>query len=88
MFLEPIPAAAKEILIAQYGSDGRADNERGPQHIADAFFANFNDPRTLTPAFTDMQRARAFIAHTTGRPWLWSAVRGRARVAGEQIFGT
>jgi len=85
MFLEPIPDAAKELLIAQYGSDGRADNETGAQHIADAFFANFNDPRTLTPAFMDMQRARAFIAHTTGRPWLWSAVRGRARVAAAQL---
>lgn len=81
MFLEPIPDAAKEMLIAQMGSDGAAENESGAQHIADAFFANFNDPRTLTPAFMDMQRARAFIARTTGRPWLWSAVRGRARVA-------
>lgn len=81
MFLEPIPDAAKELLIAQMGSDGRAENESGPQKIADAFFANFNDPRTLTPAFTDMQRARRFIAETTGSPWLWNALRGRARVA-------
>jgi hypothetical protein len=81
MFLEPIPDAAKEILIAQSGSDGRADNDSGPQKIANAFFANFNDPRVLTPAFLDMQRARAFIAETTGRSWVWSAVRGRAKVA-------
>lgn len=81
MFLEPIPDAAKELLIAQMGSDGRAENDTGPQKIADAFFANFNDPRTLTPAFTDMQRARRFIADTTGSPWLWNALRGRARVA-------
>lgn len=81
MFLEPIPDAAKELLIAQFGSDGRADNESGPQRIANAFFANFNDPRLLTPAFMDMQRARAFIAETTGRSWVWSAVRGRAKVA-------
>jgi len=81
MFLEPIPDAAKELLIAQMGSDGRAGNESGPQHIADAFFANFNDPRTLTPAFTDMQRVRKFIAETTGSAWVWSALRGRARVA-------
>jgi 2-polyprenyl-6-methoxyphenol hydroxylase-like FAD-dependent oxidoreductase len=85
MFLEPIPDAAKELLIAQMGSSGRADDESGAQHIADAFFANFNDPRTLTPAFTDMQRARAFIAQTTGRSWVWSAVRGRARVARNAI---
>lgn len=81
MFLEPIPDAAKELLIAQFGSDGRADNDSGPQRIANAFFANFNDPRSLTPAFMDMQRARKFIAETTGKSWVWSAVRGRARVA-------
>lgn len=81
MFLEPIPDPAKEILIAQSGSDGRADDDSGPQKIANAFFANFDDPRLLTPAFLDMQRARAFIAETTGRSWVWSAVRGRAQVA-------
>lgn len=81
MFLEPIPDAAKELLIAQAGSTGRAGDASGQQRIADAFFANFNDPRTLTPAFHDMQRMRAFIRETTGKPWMWSAVRGRARVA-------
>ena len=80
MFLEPIPDAAKELLIAQMGSSGDASDHSGQQQIADAFFANFNDPRFLTPAFTNMHRARAFIAETTGRPWLWSAMRGRARV--------
>ena len=45
LFLEPITAPAKEILIAQYGSDGRAGNHSGRQNLADAFFANFNDPR-------------------------------------------
>jgi hypothetical protein len=87
MFLEPIPDAAKELLIAQMGSSGEAEDESGPQHIADAFFANFNDPRFLTPAFTDKGRARAFIAETTGRSWLWSAVRGRARVARGLVRG-
>ena len=80
MFLEPIPDAAKELLIAQMGSSGLLSDHSGPQQIADAFFANFNDPRFLTPAFTDMHRARSFIAETTGRRWLWSAMRGRARV--------
>lgn len=81
MFLEPIPDAAKELLIAQVGSTGRLGDTSGAQRIADAFFANFNDPRLLTAAFTDLPRARAFIAETTGRSWMWSAVRGRARVA-------
>jgi hypothetical protein len=87
LFLEPLTKPGQELLIAQYGSDGHAANESGRQHIADAFFANFNDPRTLTPAFLDMNTARAFIAKTTGRPWLLSAVAGRAAVGRDQLFG-
>lgn len=86
LFLEPIPAPAKELLIAQFGSDGRADNDSGPQRIADAFFANFNDPRRLTGIFHDMPRMRAFLATTTGRPWIAGAVRGRAAVVKNQLF--
>jgi hypothetical protein len=87
MFLEPIPDAAKELLIAQMGSSGELDDPSGPQQIANAFFANFNDPRLLTPAFTDIPRVRRFIAETTGAPWLWSAVRGRVRVARGLVRG-
>ena len=86
LFLDPIPDPAKELLIAQYGSDGRADNDSGRQRIADAFFANFNDPRSLTPAFNDMRRAREVIAEKTGRSWIWSAIRGRAAVLRNQLF--
>ncbi|HUR79268.1 MAG TPA: styrene monooxygenase/indole monooxygenase family protein [Thermoanaerobaculia bacterium] len=85
MFLGPMPKPAQELLIAQNGSDGLADNDSPQQQIANAFFSNFNDPRELTPAFLDMARARDFIAKTTGRHWLYSAVRGRARaVAGKK----
>ncbi|HEX2059349.1 MAG TPA: styrene monooxygenase/indole monooxygenase family protein, partial [Thermoanaerobaculia bacterium] len=69
MFLEPIPAPAKELLIAQTGSPA----------IADAFFANFNDPRLYTRAFLDMSAARALVRAKTGS-WLRSAIAGRARV--------
>jgi len=86
LFLEPIPPPAKELLIAQYGSDGRADNDSGQQCIADAFFANFNDPRELTGAFGDMQLARAVIAKETGHSWIRSAIRGRAAVLRNQLF--
>jgi len=85
LLLEPITAPAKELLIAQYGSDGEPDNDSGRQRVADAFFANFNDPRALTPAFLDMDRSRAFIAATTGKPWIVSAVRGRAAIARDQL---
>lgn len=83
LLLEPITAPAKELLIAQYGSDGRADNGSGAQKVANAFVENFNDPRTLTAAFTDMAAARQVIAAHAG-PWAWNGVRGRASIARDQ----
>jgi 2-polyprenyl-6-methoxyphenol hydroxylase-like FAD-dependent oxidoreductase len=85
LLIEPITAPAKELLIAQYGSDGRAANAGAPQRIANAFVENFNDPRLLTLAFTDMTRARRTIAAHTGRRWIWSGVRGRAAIARNQV---
>jgi hypothetical protein len=85
LLLEPIPPAAKELLIAQYGSDGVAGNDGARQRIADAFFANFNDPRQLTESFLDLQKARLFIKRTTGKPWIVSAARGRAAIARDQV---
>ncbi|MEA2337932.1 MAG: hypothetical protein QOE82_1939, partial [Thermoanaerobaculia bacterium] len=85
LLLEPITSPAKELLIAQYGSDGRVDDHSPQQRIADAFVENFNDPRLLTPAFTDMTVSRQVIAsHAEGR-WLWNGVRGRASIAGDQL---
>ncbi len=85
MLLEPITPAGKELLIAQVGSDGRVANTSGQQAIANAFCDNFIDPRTLTPAFQDTKKARAFIQQRTGRHWLWSAVNGRFTIAKDQI---
>lgn len=83
LLLEPITAAGKELLIAQYGSDGaRAD---GRQAIADAFAANFADPRELTHLFSDVAAARAFIAARTGAPWPLAAVRGRLAIGAQQL---
>jgi hypothetical protein len=87
LLLEPITAPAKELLIAQYGSDGRADNQSGPQRVANAFVENFNDPRLLTPAFTDMSAARRTIAARNEGRWLWNGVRGRASIARDQVKG-
>lgn len=84
LLLEPLTAGAKELLIAQYGSDGVTENAQ--QRIADAFMENFNDPRQLTPCFTSHARARAFITKTTGRSWFFGAVRGRAAIARDQLF--
>jgi hypothetical protein len=85
LLLEPITAPAKELLIAQYGSDGERDNRSAQQRIADAFVENFNEPRLLTPAFTDLAASRQVIASHGERPWLWNGVRGRAAIARDQI---
>ena len=49
ILLEPITNAGKMLLIAQYGSDGRARGSTGQQRLADAFIENFNDANGLTP---------------------------------------
>jgi len=86
LLLEPLTAPAKELLIAQYGSDGCVDNYSAAQQVANAFFENFNDPASLTPALSDMRLARETIASTTHQPWLWNAIRGRAAIARDQLL--
>ena len=85
ILLEPIPAPGRELLIAQYGSDGRADNDSGPQRVANAFVENFNDPTLMTAAFDDMAGMRAVIGRQTRGRWLRSGIRGRARIARNQV---
>jgi hypothetical protein len=85
LLLEPLTAPAKELLIAQYGSNGDAGNVTAQQGIANAFVENFNDPRLLTPAFTDLALARSTIANHSGGRWLWNSVRGRMSIAGNQV---
>ncbi|HVV87497.1 MAG TPA: styrene monooxygenase/indole monooxygenase family protein [Kofleriaceae bacterium] len=83
LLLEPITAAGKELLIAQYGSDGvRRD---GRQAIADAFAANFADPRQYTHLFTDLAATRAFIAEKTGGSWRRRAIGGRLAIGAQQL---
>ena len=86
LLLEPIGDAGKEILIAQYGALGLID---GPQQsIADAFADSFDDPRTLNPIMTNLERARAFISEKMGRSWVRSAVTGRMSIAAGQLHPT
>jgi 2-polyprenyl-6-methoxyphenol hydroxylase-like FAD-dependent oxidoreductase len=84
LLLEPLTDPAKELLIAQYGSDGRIDNDGSQQRVANAFVENFTDPRRLTAAFTDMVAARKVIGDLAG-PWAWNGIRGRAKVAANQV---
>jgi hypothetical protein len=83
LLLEPITPAAREILIAQYGSDGRRAG--GRQRIADDFIENFVDPRRFTAAFQDLGAARELIARETGAPWPLAAAAGRVGIAIGQI---
>lgn len=82
LLLEPLSGAGKQVLMAQYGSDGvRTD---GPQAIADAFARNFEDPARATDVLADVAKARAFIREHTGQSWLWPVLRGALGVGREQ----
>lgn len=83
MFLEPLTPAGKLLLISQMGSDGHSESPA--QHIADAVFENFVDPRRITTAFIDPDAARARIAELTGRPWQRQFLAGASRVGLGQL---
>lgn len=83
LLLEPITDAGKELLIAQYGSNGATRSSE--QAIADAFSSNFVDPRKYTHLLTDGAATKAFIEKHTGASWIRSAARGRFGIAKAQI---
>lgn len=85
ILLEPITTAGKQLLMAQYGSDGRARGSTGQQRIADAFIENFNDANGLTPAFLDAGKAHAVIREKTGTSWPVAVARGAFGVARGQL---
>lgn len=85
VFLEPMTPAGRDLLIAQYGSDGRPDNPSGAQRIANAFIENFNDPALLTHAFLDSRASHRFIEEATGGPWLRAVAQGGLRLARAQV---
>jgi len=89
VFLEPMTAAGKLLLISQYGSDGLSDSPK--QRIANAVLENFIDPRRITNAFIDVAAARKLIAELSGHSWHRQFLGGAMRVGSEQIrraFGT
>ncbi|MCK6545302.1 NAD(P)-binding protein [Myxococcota bacterium] len=83
LFLEPIPAPARELLIAQYGANGLGDD--GRQKIANAFIENFADPNLLTPALESAEKARAIIRSHTGRSPVGAALPGVFGIAKSQL---
>ena len=75
LFLEPIPPAAKEVLLA---------GTRNPE-IAAEFFDDFNNPQNFWPRIEDVGAARRYVAEKTGAPWLKTAAFARAAIAGGQV---
>ena len=81
--LEPISDAARDLLIAQIGSDGiRKD---GPQAIADAFVSTFDDPIEMLPILTDTRLAHALVEKLSGRPWVAAAARAGLKIGIGQV---
>ncbi|MEZ5670497.1 MAG: styrene monooxygenase/indole monooxygenase family protein [Alphaproteobacteria bacterium] len=85
LLLEEITPAAKEVLIAQYGSDGRPGNASPQQRIADRFFNNFDDPTSFTECLLDPAASRRAIAEAYGRAAGSAGLKGRLRIAGGQL---
>lgn len=82
--LEPLTPAARLLLIAQYGSTGRPDDDSPQQRLADAFCENFNDPILLTEAFHDRARAKQVIREAFGST-SFPLLKGALGVAGGQM---
>jgi 2-polyprenyl-6-methoxyphenol hydroxylase-like FAD-dependent oxidoreductase len=85
MLLEPPTAAVKDLLFAQYGSDGRFDNTSGAQLLANAFVENNNDPAQLLPCLQDRRKMHQLIERLTGRSWIRAIAGGAIGVAVEEF---
>ena len=85
ILLNDMTGAGKELLIAQYGSTGRSDDNSVQQLIANAVAENFNDPALYTSAFSDVKEARKLIERISGRHWLNAKLRGLLKIGKGQI---
>jgi hypothetical protein len=85
LLLEPIRPAGRDFLIAQYGSDGRADNPAPCQALANAFVENFNDPAALTHILQDAAGSHRFIEEHTRSSWVRAVARGGLGIARAQL---
>jgi hypothetical protein len=83
--LTPPTAPARDMLFAQYGSDGRFDNTSGAQRLADMFADAVNDPAAILPLMQDRQKMHEFIEKTTGKSWIRAVASGAVHVAWEEL---
>ncbi len=81
MLLEPLSTAGKLVLMAQYGSDGRHDNNRPAQLLANCFAENFDNPTLHTDSFLETGKAKALIREMSGKAWWRTVGPAAARVA-------
>lgn len=65
-FLEPLTPAGKMLLLSQYGSTARPDDDSPQQRLANAVCDNFDDPAVLTDAFHDTAAARKVLRSIFG----------------------
>lgn len=85
LLLGRLDRPALEFLLAQYGSDGRADNRSGQQILADAFVENFNDPTTFTPILTDLRKMHEVIERSLGKSWPAAVAAGGIELGRDQL---
>jgi hypothetical protein len=85
MLLEPPPLALRELLFAQNGSDGRADNLSSQQRLANAFVENVIDPALLTHVVQDRSKMHELIEKVTGRSWVRAVASGALSASWEAL---
>ena len=83
--LEGLPAAGQAILAAQYGSSGQTSDHSVKQKLANAFCANFSDPRYATAAWRDVAQANALISQQMGGSATSAIMKGRLAIILNQI---
>lgn len=83
--LSPPSPAVRDLMFSQYGSDGRFDNESGPQQLANLFAEMANDPGALFPIMEDRRKMHAYIEQKTGRSWIRAVASGAMGVAWEEF---
>jgi hypothetical protein len=88
MLLEPLTIAGKLVLMAQYGSDGRADNGGTSQLLANCFAENFDNPTLYTACLQETAQAKALIERMSGKAWWRTVLPGVGRVAAGQFRQT
>lgn len=85
LLLEPMGPAARYMLLAQQGADGRALGATPKQRLADAFVQNFDDPGALCDTLADFGKTRRWVADILGAGADLQAASGLLRVGARQL---